>query len=65
MLYFFYCVLLQLFSIDLVKVLISAQWIEFIDAQCKENNVDKHNFTLDKKYGFQEKLRLSEKHLLF
>ena len=35
--------------------------MEFIDAQCKENNVNKHDFTLDKKYCLQEKLLLSKK----
>ena len=51
---FFYYFLLHLFSIDLVKVLIWAQWIEFIDAQCEENNVDKHNCTLDKSMVFKK-----------
>ena len=49
----------------LVKVIIWPKWIEFIDAQCKENNVNKHNFTLDKKYCLQEKLLLSKKRLLY
>ena len=35
--------------------------IEYLNAQCKEHNVNKHNFTLDKKYCLQEKLFLSKK----
>ena len=48
----FYCFLtwLQLFSIG---------------AQCKENNENNHNFTLDKKYCLQEKMLPSKKCLLY
>ena len=43
----------------LVKIMLVK--IEYLNAQCKEHNVNKHNFTLDKKYCLQEKLFLSKK----